>query len=188
MCVGGGVSLLNSTSYSTFNHCFPSVVIFFSQVHCSVDEGLAILPVLLQSLELVSGQGGRGQLDQPAQHSGGQPAGRLHAHALPRVPVPDQASARTQAPHLLLLPRAAHGALLVCSATVLQGGRRSTERGRGRRRLPTTTTYKHTFKCSCTGHLFCFCISSKQEMCRLLRGGKKKVLQYNAMFNFTILH
>lgn len=89
------------------------------------------LPVLLQSLELVSGQGGWGQLNQPAQHSGGKPAGRLHAHALPRVLVPAKASARTQAPPLLL-PRRAHGALVPAglvpdgsasaSATVLTEG------------------------------------------------------------------
>lgn len=80
----------------------------FSQL----SEQDCVLPVLLQSLELVSGQGGWGQLDQPAQHPGGQPAGRLHAHALPRVLVPAKASARTQAPRLLLLPRGTHGALL----------------------------------------------------------------------------
>jgi len=85
--------------------------------------------MLLQSLELVSRQGGRGKLNQPAQDSGGQPAGCLHAHALPRVLVPAKASARTQAPPLLLT-RCAHGALLPAdlipdssaSATVLPEG------------------------------------------------------------------
>lgn len=93
--------------------------------------GGGTVPVLLQSLQLVSGQGGRRQLDQPAQHAGGEPAGCLHAHALPRVLVPAKASARAQAPPLLL-PRRAHGALLPAglvpdgsgsgSATVLPDG------------------------------------------------------------------
>lgn len=89
--------------------------------------------MLLQSLELVSGQGGCGQLDQPAQRSGGQAAGRLHAHALPRVLVPGKASARTRAATLqLLMPCRTHGALLpaglvpdgsaFASATVLPEG------------------------------------------------------------------
>lgn len=91
----------------------------------------ATVPVLLQSLQLVSGQGGWRQLNQPAQHSGGKPAGCLHAHALPGFLVPAKGSARAQAPPLLL-PRRAHGALLPAglvrdasssaSATVLTEG------------------------------------------------------------------
>lgn len=77
------------------------------------------VPVLLQPLELVSRQGGCGQLNQPAQDSRGQPAGCLHAHALPRVLVPAKAMARTQAPPLLL-PRRTHGAPL--PAGVIPGG------------------------------------------------------------------
>ena len=112
----------------------------------------SLLPVFLQSLELVPGEGRGGQFDQPAQHSGRQPAGRLHAHAWPGVLVPDQASARAQA---LLLPRRAHGALLPAglvtngsgSATVLpkwlktNGG---TERGQTRAQKYPMKTSNHS--------------------------------------------
>lgn len=81
----------------------------FSWVQCTRQK--PALPVLLQSLELVSRQGGWGQLNQPAQDSRGQPAGCLHAHAVPGVFVPAKASASTQTPPLLL-PRGAHEALL----------------------------------------------------------------------------
>lgn len=67
--------------------------------------------MLLQSLQLVSGKGGRGKLHQPAQDSRCQPAGGLHAPALPGVPVPAEASpGARRAP--LLLPRCVHGAPL----------------------------------------------------------------------------
>lgn len=68
-----------------------------------------IVPVFLQSLQLLAVEWGSRQLNQPAQGSRGQPAGRLHADTLPRIPLLDWAPACPNTPLLLLVPSGAHG-------------------------------------------------------------------------------
>lgn len=74
-------------------------------------------PMFLKPFQLVSREWRWGKLYQPAQCSRGQPAGRLHSHALTRVFVSAESSPQPQAA-LRLLAFCHHGAP---ASSLLQG-------------------------------------------------------------------
>jgi len=74
-------------------------------------------PMFLKPFQLVSREWRWGKLYQPAQCSRGQPAGRLHSHALTRVFVSAESSPQPQAA-LRLLAFGHHGAP---ASSLLQG-------------------------------------------------------------------